>query len=94
MNADENMSQTNISDANDEITEKPTRLFIRMRSLADSRLDVLNRLTVLNPGKVQVVIYDESKSKYVALKHAYIEANDRVLLKLTDTFGQGNVILK
>ena len=94
MNADENMSQTNIADTQTKDLEKNQRLFIRMKSLDDQRLGIVNRMSVLNPGKTQVVIYDESQAKYVALKNAYIEANERVLVKLVDTFGQGNIVLK
>ena len=94
MNADENMSQTNITDTVVDREEKSKRLFVRIKSLNDGRVDLLNRLSVLNPGGTQVVIYDESQSKYVALKNAMIEPTDRVLTKLTNAFGDGNVILK
>ncbi len=94
MNADDNISQTNITEANEDSSEKPQRLFIRIKSLDDQSLNIVNRLSALNPGKVQVVIYDESHSKYIALKNVFIEANFQVLDKLTKTFGQGNVVLK
>ncbi len=70
------------------------RLFIKIPSLADSRVNNIKRISALNRGKCRVVLFDESTKKYSALKDAYIDPSERVMSKLSALFGGENVILK
>ncbi len=75
-------------------SEKPQRLFVRVKSLADERISVISRIAMLNRGTTQVVLFDEGTRKYSALKGALIDPSEKVLAKLTEIFGEGSVILK
>ena len=70
------------------------RLFIKIPSLADSRVNNITRISALNRGKCRVVLFDESTKKYSALKDSYIDPSERVMSKLSALFGGENVILK
>ncbi|MBQ8372085.1 MAG: DNA polymerase III subunit alpha [Clostridia bacterium] len=70
------------------------RLFIKVKSLSDERINIIYRMSMLNHGAVQVVLFDEGTRKYSALKGNFIDASDKVMVKLTEIFGDGNVILK
>ncbi len=70
------------------------RLFIKIPSLADSRVNNIKRISALNRGKCRVVLFDESTKKYSALKDAYIDPSEKVMSKLSALLGGENVILK
>jgi DNA polymerase-3 subunit alpha len=70
------------------------RLFIKIPSLADSRVNNIKRISALNRGKCRVVLFDESTKKYSALKDAYVDPSEKVMSKLSALFGGENVILK
>ena len=76
------------------VEEKTERLFIRLSSISDPRLQTIYRLSALNRGKTQIVVFDESSRKYSALKNITIDASEKIIDKLCEIFGQSNVILK
>ena len=66
-----------------------------MASITDYAVNKLTRLATLNPGCTEIVIYDSSTKKYVALKDVGISVeNKRVIDKLCDGFGKENIVLK
>ncbi|MBO5906808.1 MAG: DNA polymerase III subunit alpha [Clostridia bacterium] len=70
------------------------RLFVKVASLSDKRIDTLYRISALNRGNAQIVLYDESTKKYSALKGALVDPSDKVISKLSSLFSPENVILK
>jgi DNA polymerase-3 subunit alpha len=74
--------------------EKKTadRICIKLPSLPDKRTDVLLRLSSLNPGKSEILLYDASSGRYSRMSGVYIEANDRVKERLCGLFGKENVV--
>ena len=87
-----------LSTANETVDkgEKPKvqRLFVRVPTLSDNRINVIYRLSMLNRGDTQVVLFDESTRKYSSLKNTTINPSDAVIGKLGLLFGDSNVILK
>lgn len=74
------------------ITEQ--KVYIKVPTLADNRINNLKRIIALNRGNAKVVLYDESTKKYSQMKDLLIDTNDRVLTRLSSLFGGENVILK
>ena len=72
----------------------PQRLFIKVKSLDDERINVIYRMAALNEGRTQIVLFDETQRKYSALKNIFIAPTERVLSKLCAVFGDGGVVLK
>ncbi len=70
------------------------RIFIRVPSLSDSRIEKIYRIAQLNRGSHPIALFDESTKKYSLLKGFSVSSDDRVMARLTDIFGAGNVILK
>lgn len=77
----------------DEPKGKP-RLFIKVTSLEDRRLDTLLRLTSLHPGDCEIVLYDLSRAKYVRYKGATVSPCEEVLHRLRAVFGEGNAVYR
>ena len=71
-----------------------TRIYIKVDSVSDPKLARLNRLSLLNPGKASIVVFDSSTKKYSVFKGGTISPSDNVLDRLTSIFGEGNVIKK
>jgi len=70
------------------------RIFIKVSSLSDSRINNLKRIIALNRGNAKIVLYDESTKKYCAMKDVMIDPGEKVLTRLTSLFGEKSVILK
>ena len=77
-----------------EKTAEDTRLFIKVSSLNDDRINKLKRIIALNRGNAKVVLYDESTRKYSAMKDLMINPEGAVLDRIASIFGERNVILK
>jgi DNA polymerase-3 subunit alpha len=71
-----------------------SRLFVKIESLKDRRIRSLERLALLNGGETQIVLFDSSTKKYVSMKDTYIRADESVLQRLYELFGQENIILR
>ena len=74
-------------------SNKEKRIYIKVPSISDERINKIYRLTALNPGFTKIVVYDESSKKYSIIKDLSIEQSDKVLGRLTDIFGPQNVIV-
>ena len=70
------------------------RIYIKIPSISDARVNNLKRIAALNAGKCRVILYDESSKKYSAIKDAYVDPSQKVIAKLVSLFGVENVILK
>ncbi len=71
-----------------------TRLFIKVKSLDDTRIQKINRLAMLNPGNTEIILFDSETKKYSMLKNLRINPNDDVISSLKNTFGEDNVVSK
>ena len=74
--------------------ETHKRVFIKIPSINDPRLQKLSRIALLNPGKHQVVIFDSVTKKYSAFKGGTINISDSVKGRLISIFGEENVVVK
>ena len=83
------------SDYNEE-KAKPSAptLYIKVRDLSDSRINNIKRISALNRGNAKIVLFDESRRVYCAMKEFTVEPSDKVVAKLFSLFGENNVILK
>lgn len=70
------------------------RIFIKVPTLSDSRINNLRRIVALNRGNAKIVLYDESTKRYCAMKGVLINPTENVLARLTSLFGDKSVILK
>ena len=75
-------------------TKVEKRLFVKVSSLSDERINRLTRICALNRGNVNVVLYDESAKKYSLMKGASVRDDEDVIRRIESVFGSGNVILK
>ena len=87
------------NDAGKNIQKAPTenkapRLYIKVSSLSDRRIDLIYRFTAFCKGYTEIVLFDESTGKYSLLKSGGITPTDKVLGDLKKSFGDKNVILK
>lgn len=73
-------------------TEK--RLYVKVLSLSDDRINRLTRICALNRGNVNVVLYDDSAKKYSLMKGATVREDNDVIRRIESVFGEGNVIIK
>jgi DNA polymerase-3 subunit alpha len=76
-----------------EKVAEPT-LYIKIPSLSDLRINNIKRIAALNRGNAKIVLFDESRRKYCAMKDLSVDPSDSVLAKLSSLFGSENVILK
>lgn len=70
------------------------RMFIKLPSVSDAAINKITRISLLNPGKCEVVIFDASSKKYSALKGVGISADPQVVARLASAFGSDNVVVK
>ena len=70
------------------------RFYIKVPSLSDEKVKLIYRVAAFNKGDVQIVLFDEGTRKYSVMKDATVSATEKALEKLTDIFGNGNVVLK
>ncbi len=86
-----NDSMQNRSKA-EETTKAAERICIKLPSLPDKRTDVLLRLSSLNPGTSEILLYDASCARYSRMQGVYMEVNERVKSRLYSLFGEENVV--
>ena len=82
------------SEYSDTVKSSQPTLYIKIPNLSDSRINNIKRIAALNRGNAKIVLYDESRGKYCAMKDLLIDPSDKVLSKLGSLFGINNVILK
>ena len=74
--------------------KKEQKLYIKVPSLDDKRINTLSRLAILNRGDTPVILFDASSRKYCALKGAFIDSSELLIERLREMFSLENVILK
>ncbi len=70
------------------------RIFVKVSSLSDTRIGAIYRISALNSGDAQIVLYDESTGKYSAMKDTLVAPSERVLARLRSLFTDAAVVLK
>ena len=55
---------------------------------------MLERLSLLNPGKTAIVLYDLSAKKYVGMKNCTLRYDENTSSRLRSIFGDENVVFK
>ena len=95
------LSSAALLESNDSMQNQPKetkktnaaeRICIKLPSLPDKRTDVLLRLSSLNPGASEILLYDASKARYSRMQGVYMEASDKVKARLYSLFGEENVV--
>jgi DNA polymerase-3 subunit alpha len=83
--------------SNSEFSQKEgknPRIFIKVPSITDNVINKITRISLLNPGKTEVVVFDASSKKYSALKGVGISHSEAVIDRLSSAFGEENVVVK
>ena len=79
-------------------TESPksdnSKIYIKVTSMADTRLASLTRLALINPGNKEIVVFDSSSKRYHALKGTTISNSVKVTDRLKSIFGEDSVVIK
>ena len=70
------------------------KLYIKVKSLDDYRIDKIIRMATLNSGETKIILYDESTGRYSQMKNILIDPSEKVVNRLLSAFGDGCVILK
>ena len=87
-------SNTDYIDSTPTETEKKSTLYIRVKDQKDERIPLIYRIAALNRGGTQVVIFDDSTRKSLAMKNILLDPSEKVISKLKDIFGQSDVVLR
>ncbi len=74
--------------------DKKNILYIRVKDQKDERIPLIYRMSALNRGQTQIVLFDDSTRKSLAMKNILIDPSDKVISKLRDIFGQNDVVLR
>lgn len=74
--------------------EKKNTLYIRVKDQKDERIPLIYRLSTLNRGQTQIVLFDDSTRKSLAMKNILIDPSEKVISKLKDIFGPNDVVLR
>lgn len=77
-----------------EALNKEQKIYIKVPSLNDGRINRIIRMATLNPGNTKIVLYDEESKRYSIMKNMLIDKNDRVIGRLSEMFSPENVIIK
>ena len=73
--------------------ENPKRIFIKVPLISERHVTVLERISHFNPGEYQVVLFDSSSRKYSSIKNVRVANTEKVMEKLSDSFGQENIVI-
>ena len=82
------------SDYKSEDKRAEKKIYIKVPNLSDQRINNIRRISAFNRGEANVVLFDESRRKYCAMKDVLVDPSDKVMEKLTALFNSENVILK
>ena len=80
--------------ARKENNDLQRRIFIKLPEFNENRLVPIYRISALNPGTVEIVVYDAACKKYVSMKNVRIDASEKVVNRLKSLYGDENVILR
>ena len=92
--AEKLLANSDYSDKEPVEPEKKNVLYIRVKDQRDERIPLIYRIAALNRGQAQIVLFDDSTRKSLAMKNILIDPSDKVLGKLRDIFGQNDVVLR
>ncbi len=70
------------------------RIYIRVKSLSDPRIQRIHRIAALNRGNVKIVLFDEGTKKYSILKAVTVSNDENVIARLSGIFSPENVVFK
>ena len=82
------------SDTEESISKSKKRVYIKLKSLKDERVNTIFRIAALNRGDTEVVVYDASTGKYSVLKGALLNPTEKVLERLSSVFSTENVVFR
>ena len=88
------ISNSDFADTKPQEPEKKNTLYIRVKDQKDERIPLIYRMAALNRGQTQIVLFDDSTRKSLAMKNIFIEPSEKVINKLKDVFGQNDVVLR
>lgn len=74
--------------------KKESKIYIKVSSMSDSRLNSLTRLALINPGNKEIVVFDSAARRYHALKGTTISSAETVIARLKSVFGEDSVVVK
>ena len=70
------------------------RVYIKVNSLSDERINLIYRVAAFNKGSTPVVLFDGEKKKYSVMKDVTIDPTEKALGKLAGIFSEANVVFK
>ena len=70
------------------------RIYIKVPDINDPKLQRIGKISLLNPGTCEVVIFDERTKKYSVYKDILISESENVLSRLYGIFGKENIVVK
>ena len=73
---------------------KKNIIYIRVKDQRDERIPLIYRISALNRGQSQIVLFDDSTRKSFAMKNILVDPSEKVMNKLRDIFGQNDVVLR
>ena len=82
------------TDENNGKLDKKNIIYIRVANQKDERIPLIYRISALNRGDAQIVLFDDSTRKSLAMKNILVDPSDKVLSKLRDIFGSNDVVLR
>ncbi len=74
--------------------DKKKTVYIRVKNQKDERIPLIYRIAALNRGDAQIVLFDDSTRKSLAMKNILVDPTDKVISKLRDVFGQNDIVLR
>jgi DNA polymerase-3 subunit alpha len=75
-------------------SDNERRIYIKVSSLNDNRINNITRICALNRGSTRIVLFDESRKKYCVMKDACVDASEKVISRLSALFSPENVVYK
>lgn len=90
----ERMAAKSAVSAQSKSTATEKRLYIKVESLDDPRINRIYQMAVLNRGDTRIVLYDTRSAKYSLMNGVGIEASEKVLIRLSSVFSAENVVFK
>jgi len=70
------------------------RIFIKVNELTDDLTKKVTRISLLNPGKCEIVFFDSKTKKYCILKGVTVSSDESVLNRFRSIFGSDNIVVK
>jgi DNA polymerase-3 subunit alpha len=75
-------------------TVKKSSVYIRVANMKDERIPLIYRISALNRGQAQILLFDDSTRKTMAMRNILVDPSDKVIKKLKDIFGEKDVVLR